>query len=460
MNWDRVADAVAPVQTGNYPALGFDPAPGTVAKVADVAATLGKVATEIGQAYEDLTKLGKSDSFWEGDGAQAFEGTVGQVPDYLNKAHQSLSSASGTLTNWADDLRTMQNHAADLERQAEAAQSQVTSAQANPNFRLAGQTFTDPAQFQRAQDALGQAQQQLTQAQGGLDALKEDAQRLLAQHLDVAGQVAAALRKAKDEAPEEPGWLDKLGDTISKMVDGIKDLAGKAWDWVKEHADLIAKIGDVLSTISSVLGVVALATSWIPGVDAVTAAAAIGVSAAAVGTKLLAKAAGADVSWGSIGMDAVGIIPGGKALAGAKNAVTQAAKAGGMAKLAAKSSALGGVASKIPGIGIEAVSYSSKAVDGAGNVMKVTGHIAEPITMQALKEAPKDAIEQAARYTHMKSVGLVNKLPAVSIDPYSTAGIVTGAAVESAKKIAIGEAKDVAVDHVESYVEKKTGWKP
>jgi hypothetical protein len=275
----------------------------------------------------------------------------------------------------------------------------------------------------------------------------------------MAGQVAAALRKAKDDAPEEPGMLDKIGDAINKMVDGIKDLAGKTWDWVKEHADLIAKIGDVLSTIGNVLGVVALATSWIPGVNAVTAAAAVGVSAAAVGTKLLAKAAGANVSWGSIGMDAIGVIPGGKVVAGAKNAVTQAVKAGGMAKLAAKSSTLGGVASKIPGIGMEAVSYSSKAVDGAGNVMKVTGHVAEPITMQALKEAPKDAIEQAARYTHMKSVGLVNKLPAVNIDPYSTAGIVTGAAVESGKKIAIGEVKDVAVDHAQSYVEKKTGWK-
>ncbi|MFF0144487.1 hypothetical protein [Amycolatopsis sulphurea] len=89
----------------------------------------------------------------------------------------------------------------------------------------------------------------------------------------------------------------------------------------------------------------------------------------------------------------------------------------------------------------------------------MTGHIAEPITTQSLKEAPKEAIEQAARYTHMKSVDLVNKLPKVNIDPYSTAGIVTGATVESGKKIAIGEAKDVAVDHAKGYVEKKTGWK-
>ncbi|QWF80383.1 putative T7SS-secreted protein [Amycolatopsis sp. CA-230715] len=460
MSWDRVLDEAAPVQSGVYPALGFDPAPGVVGTVTEVATTLGKVATDIGIAHDDLTKLNRSDGFWEGDGAQAFKGTVGEVPDYLNKAHTSLADASRTLGKWAEDLGTMQRQAAEFEQQAAAAQAQVTRAQGNPNLKLAGQTFEDPAQLQEAEQALGTARQQLTKAQGDLDAIRDAAKRLHEQHLDLASQVAAALRRAKDEAPEEPGMLEKIGNAIGKMVDGIKDLAGKAWKWVKDHADVIAKIGDVLSTIGNVLGVVALATSWIPGVNAVTAAAAAGVSAAAAGTKLLAKAAGADVSWGSIAMDAVGVIPGGKTVAGAKNAVTQAAKAGGMAKLTAKSAKLGGIASKIPGVGMEVASYSSKVVDGAGDVVKTTGHIVEPITRQALKEAPKEAIEQAARYSHMKAVGLANKLPLVDVNPFSTAGIVTGAAVESGKKLAIGEAADFAGDHAKKFIEDKTGWKP
>ncbi|UKD59192.1 hypothetical protein L3Q65_21520 [Amycolatopsis sp. FU40] len=317
MNRDRIADAAAPVQTGSYPALGFDPAPGVVATVSEVAATLGKVGAEMGRAYEDLTKLGKSDSFWEGDGAQAFQKTVGEVPDYLDKAHRSLSGASGTLTNWADDLRTMQSHAADLERQAAAAQSQVASARSNPDLGLAGQSFPDPAQFQQAQEALGHAQQRLDQAQQGLDAIREDAKRLQAQHLDLAGQVAAALRKAKDEAPEEPGLLDKIGDAIGKIADGIKNLAGKVWNWVKEHADVIAKIGDVLSTIGTVLSTIAPFTAAIPIVGEVVAAAAIGFSAGAMAAHGLAKAAGANVSWSSIAFDAVGMIPGGGTAKGA-----------------------------------------------------------------------------------------------------------------------------------------------
>lgn len=359
MNWDQVMDVAMPVQAGSYPALGFDPAPGVVAKVMDVAATLGQVAGEMGQAYDDLTRLGKPDGFWDGEGAQAFQETVGEVPDYLDRAHRSLSGASETLRRWAEDLGTMQRQATDLEQEEEAAQARVRSAQANPDLRLAGQTFSDPVQLQQAQETLGRAHQQLDTAQGDMDALRESANRLLAQHADLAGQVATALRKATDEAPDEPGLFDRIGDALGQIVDGIKDLAGKAWDWVKQHADIIAKIGDVLSTLGNVLGVVALATSWIPGVNAVTAAAAVGVSAAATGTKLLAKAAGADVSWGSITMDAIGIIPAGKTITGAKNAVTQATKKSVTEGIGRMSKTAGNILDNIPEV-------SQKVLKGIG----------------------------------------------------------------------------------------------
>ncbi|GAA4546329.1 putative T7SS-secreted protein [Amycolatopsis samaneae] len=442
MNLDRALDAAAPVQTGHYPALGFDPAPGTVARVADVATTLGQVAAEMGQAYEDLTRLGKSDGFWEGDGAQSFQKTVGEVPDYLHKAHQSLSGASGTLTRWAEDLGTMQRQAADLEHQAEAAQAQVTSAQANPNLRLAGQTFTDPAQLQQAQEALGHAQQQLNKAQGDLDALKESAKRLLAQHLDLAGQVAAALRKAKDKAPEEPGLLDRIGEAIGKMVDGIKNLAGKAWDWIKKHADVIAKIGDVLSTVGNVLGLVALATSWIPGVGQVTAAAAVGVSAAAAGTKLLAKAAGADVSWGSIGMDAIGVIPGGRALAGAKNAAIQATKKSVTVGVGRVSKTAEKVLDNIPGIGQK---ITKKVTSEAAGI--ATPRVVEPISLSALKN-PAKAVQDAAQYAHVNAVQTARLVGVRVADPFSKAGLITGIATQTAIGTGVKEGWHYGVDKV------------
>ncbi|RJQ89648.1 putative T7SS-secreted protein [Amycolatopsis panacis] len=438
VNWDRVMDAAVPVQTGSYPALGFDPAPGVVARVVDVAAVLGQVATEMGQAYEDLARLGRSDGFWEGEGAEAFRTTVGEVPDYLSRAHRSLSGASGTLGRWAEDLGTMQRQAAELEREAGAAQARVRSAGADPDLRLAGQTFTDPVQLQQAQEALGRAQLELERAQGEVDALRESASRLLGQHGELAGQVAAALRKARDEAPDEPGLFDRIGDALGKVAEGIKDLAGKAWDWVQQHADIIAAIGDVLSTVGNVLGVVALATSWIPGVNAVTAAAAVGVSAAATGTKLLAKAAGADVSWGSIGMDAIGIIPGGKAVAGAKNAVTQATRASRLV-------------SKMPVIGLktsEAAVSAGKAVDGAGKLVKSAGNLFDPITFKALRENPAAAINQAAISAHGNAVQLANKIPGVSVAPFTASGVAVGTAVRGTSGQGVKEGIHYGVDKV------------
>ncbi|WP_034272444.1 putative T7SS-secreted protein [Haloechinothrix halophila] len=302
--------------SGSYPTLGFDPAPGNVAKVTEVADNLGTVAREIGAAFTDLTNIGKSGGIWQGEGAAAFAAKVNELPDYLEKANKSLSGASDTLSLWSQDLSSLQRKAAEYERLAADAMREVKAAESNPDLQLAGQMFSDPAALEQATAALRAAEQRLASAQESLESFREDARRLLEQHAELASDVAAKLRRAKDEAPEEPGLLDEIGDALSK-----------AWDFVEEHADVIAKIGDVLSTIGTVLSVVAVATAWIPGVNAVTAAAAIGVNGAALAAHGLAKAAGADVSWSKMAFDAVGMIPGGGAAKGALGAARVLPKA-------------------------------------------------------------------------------------------------------------------------------------
>ncbi|MGH3515928.1 MAG: WXG100 family type VII secretion target [Haloechinothrix sp.] len=99
MNLYGAADKIAPVQTGHYPAPGFDPAPGGVARVVEVATDLDNVARELGEAYTDLTRIGRSGGIWQGDAAEASQGKVGELPDYLDKAHRSLSGAAGTLNS-------------------------------------------------------------------------------------------------------------------------------------------------------------------------------------------------------------------------------------------------------------------------------------------------------------------------------------------------------------------------
>lgn len=260
------------------------------------------------------------------------------------------------------------------------------------------------------------------------------AKRLLQQHTDLADQVADALRRAKNEAPEEPGLFDRIGEMFGDLVDGIKELAADVWNFVKEHADVIAKIGEVLSKIGNVLSIVAIATSWIPGVNAVTATAAAVVCGAAAGTKLLAKAAGADVSLMSIGMDALGAIPGGSVVAGAKNAAKQAMVSSAKA----------------------AVGKAPKAITVGKNALTGEALVVKPITRAALKENPMMAIQNAAEYTHANAINIANKITGgkFGFEAGTTAGTIAGATVESVKGIAIGQVKDIAVDHGKQFVEK------
>lgn len=78
-------DKVAPLETGHYPALGFDPAPGAVARVSEVATNLGTVARELGEAYSDISQIGRSGGIWEGEAAEAFQGQVGELPTTSTK---------------------------------------------------------------------------------------------------------------------------------------------------------------------------------------------------------------------------------------------------------------------------------------------------------------------------------------------------------------------------------------
>jgi hypothetical protein len=124
-----------------------------------------------------------------------------------------------------------------------------------------------------------------------------------------------------------------IGSALSGMMHGISDLAGKTWDFVKQHANVIAKIGDALSVVGTVLSVAAAATAEIPIVGEVVEGVSIGVNAEALGAHALAKAAGAKVSDATLAMDAISMVPGGtmlksmKTLKVAKQLVSSTAKA-------------------------------------------------------------------------------------------------------------------------------------
>jgi hypothetical protein len=127
--------------TGTYPALGFNPAPGNVGTVSSLAQNFLNVSTSLGQARDAMEKAGQAGGFWEGDAADAFHKDLGKLPDYLSKATSSLGDAGKALDGWSDDLSSMQKTAADYEQQAENAVRSLNQAKSNPDLDLAGRQF-------------------------------------------------------------------------------------------------------------------------------------------------------------------------------------------------------------------------------------------------------------------------------------------------------------------------------
>ncbi|MFJ9842334.1 hypothetical protein ACIRYZ_17980 [Kitasatospora sp. NPDC101155] len=109
------------------------------------------------------------------------------------------------------------------QHKAEADQAH-TAAAANPDLKLAGQSFPDDASLAAATTRYKTAKTHLDEAAATVRSATEELQHLQSQgstlqttHSGDAHKAADAIRKAADsKAPPEPGWLDKAGDWFSK----------------------------------------------------------------------------------------------------------------------------------------------------------------------------------------------------------------------------------------------------
>lgn len=404
-----------------FPALGFDPAPGTTERVGALAADLASVATELGAARQALTSIGRSGGIWQGDAAEAFRGKLGELPEYLDKANRSLGDAARTLDQWSADLTSMQTTAAQYEAEALQILQRLRAAESNPALGLAGLTFSDDASLAQAQARYDAAIAELDLASKELDAVRALARRLLTQHDELVREVAAALRRAKDEAPKEPGLLDRL---VGGFVDGITKLASATWQWVHDHADLIARFGDIMGKISTALAVLAIATAPFEPVGAIFAGVAAGTSLMALGAHGLAKAAGAKVGWGSMVGDALGALPFVGGMARGAKVVTSAEKALG----AASADVLGYGSSRAVAIGGKVINTSAEGAEKAYSVIRADGVLGRLDT----------GIEAA--YQHVREGQLVGtkglNLLGAGIEPLSAGGRALDAGIKGGHEVA------------------------
>lgn len=293
-----------------YPALGFDPAPGDVGGVGGLAEKYRAVSRDLGEANTCLRQIVTKQGIWTGEASEAFARRLGPLPEYLDGAARSMAQAADALEGWAHDLGEMQRQAADLERQAKTAAQAAEQARTNPDFALANQTFTDQRSLQIAQTLLDNAGRQLQAAIDGCTAVQDAAKSLLDQHTSAAARVADLLRKAKELAPDEPDLLDDVVNAVTgvvtDLVNATADVVDAAWDFVQDHAELLSKTSDVMGDIGNLLGV---ASDLLPSpVGEVTSVVAAGFGVAALGGHSVAKAAGADVAPETLTFDGIGAL--------------------------------------------------------------------------------------------------------------------------------------------------------
>jgi len=294
--------------TSYYPTLGFDPAPGDVDVVHNVHDIISRVAGRLSAASGALRQLGRSDGVWQGQAAQAFARRIGELPQHLADGENSMSAACRALSTWSAELVEFQRRAAAYERQATDAAASVSSARAVVTAIARPGANASQAEVEEAIQQATQAKRKLDAASDELSRIIAKAHGLLAEHDEVARRVAKSLRDASDVAPAKPGFFQQLGSALSDAMDFVVSLPDKVGDWVKDHADLI---GDILSDISTVLGVVATVCLFTPPFEAaagVLFAVSAGFALGALATHGLAKAEGADVSWGTIALDSLGVL--------------------------------------------------------------------------------------------------------------------------------------------------------
>ncbi|GAA2813711.1 hypothetical protein [Saccharopolyspora taberi] len=168
---DSIGDAVA--DFADFPALGFNPAPGDAASAADAAAVLSNVAEQLAEVGPVLDNQLEN---WTGDAGDGYRQMAEMMQRRLAGRLQAVETVHQALLAWSGELAANREHALRLEREAQAAKRELAS--------------KPPVQAAMSPESGAQA----AAAQQALDAIIAQAKELLAGHEARAAEVARAIR--------------------------------------------------------------------------------------------------------------------------------------------------------------------------------------------------------------------------------------------------------------------------
>ena len=130
--------------THDFPALGFNPAPGNLGSVDDLTGKLDSAKRSLDSAHAVLSRLGKGGGDWEGDAAKAFAGKVGDLPKYVSDSRDAMHDAVTQLRSWHTALSSYQTKGRQHEADAAAAEPTVAPGRRRTSARTTLTTRPPP----------------------------------------------------------------------------------------------------------------------------------------------------------------------------------------------------------------------------------------------------------------------------------------------------------------------------
>lgn len=280
--------------TYEFPALGFDPAPGDPAALDTAAQASRQFAQRLSRDVQTLNRM--TASSWVGSAGDAFRDKVRDLPTDLDRARAAYEATAGALSGYASTLGQGQRQARTLEQEAAEAlrQRQAAIASADSFRNQANAAEPGPARDQAVANCNAMVSR-ANQYGDRLSQIRAQGQRLQASMSSSADQAAGRIRGAADAPYHEPHWWQKAWQGFM--------------DWVRNNADVLRKVSGVLKVVSAVCALL----SFVPVVGAFFGAAALIAGGVSVLIDASLKLATGEGSWAMIGLDAaLTFIPGGR----------------------------------------------------------------------------------------------------------------------------------------------------
>lgn len=263
----------SPRPSADFPALGFDPAPGEVWEVNSLARTLSNGATTLQQIDDVLQGTGRG--AWRGEAAEAFRDLMADdLRPKIRAARNAFSDAQRTIANWAEDLAEFQSRARDLERRAQSALDQVGAAERTvdglprppltPPFTL---DEDERRERERARETRDAAEDALDAARELLASIRRLAEALWEEYYERARSRADELKDSADAAPDEPGLFDRALDALGDLVKFHLEVLSAIGDFVMDALEFLAPALRVLADVAGFAAAVLGLLSLIPGLQ-------------------------------------------------------------------------------------------------------------------------------------------------------------------------------------------------